>query len=351
MKNNNTKAIFIGGAGHSGTSMLFRMISKHSNSLSISSESRVAESLDLLEKEYHNLSSLEDKLNFMEKTAFYGVSFKKKKYEYDNNRKNLLEGSLSVEDLSGLFYKDYQKLILKGLEKNKLDFMVEKTPSNVFHTKEISKLSKNFKLIVIHRDVRDVVASLKKRYLTLLESPEVFSHNLELKKLDKDYNLVIDSFFWNKLVKRSFKDLSIYGDSKIKIISYEEFVNNPKKITKSLCKWLEIDYTDKMLDLKGRNSADIKNNRKSGISASSVGNYKKILNVEEISVIEKYAEHGMKKLNLDFQCQNLNSIKKLNYEINSYFKILSRMKKRLTLMKTRYAVDFSKRFLIKLFKN
>jgi hypothetical protein len=351
MGDKKTKAIFIGGAGHSGTSMLFRIFSQHPKSLSIKSESRIAEAFELLENKYNKISSLEDKVSFIEKTAFYGTIFKKQKYEYVNNQKNLLAGSLTTEDISGVFHEDYRKLILKSLEKNDLNFIVEKTPSNVFHLKEISKLCEDFKLVIIHRDVRDVVASLKKRYMTLIESPEVFSHNLEIKKLDKDYNLVIDSILWNKIVLRSLKDVSIHGNDNIKIVSYEEFVNNPSKIIKSLCQWLAIDYDEEMLNLKSRNSANLNYKNLSGISANSVGNYKNILDIEEISIIEKYAEKGMKELNLEFHNQKINHLKKLKYEVKSYFKILIRMKKRLTLMETRYALDFSKRFLNKLFKN
>ncbi len=345
------KALFIGGAGHSGTTMLSNIFASHHNTFSVHGESRICDSYNYISKEYNTLKSDKDKLKFLEDTAFYGVSFKKKLYQYEQKKVNPLRGVLTHYELSNSFHKDYQLIIQRALIKKNLDFFVEKTPSNVFHANEVFTLIPESKLLIIHRDVRDVVASLKKRYLTLLNNPDVYKHNLEIKKLDKDYNLVIDALMWNRAVLNSYKALSKYGIKKVKIIRYEDFVNDAEAHTKSICNWLDIDFQPQMLDLKARNSADQNIKREKGISNSSVANFSKILNQEEVIVVEKYAKKGMQTLNLKpFQKSNGVSRKKVfQYEIESYLKVLSRVRKRLTLMEPKYALNFSKRFLKKLF--
>jgi hypothetical protein len=343
-----TTSIFIGGAGHSGTTMLFKIFSKHPKALKIASESRVAETYELLEKQYQKLPSAQNKLRFLEETSYYGSKFKKSKYEYEKSKINPLKDNLNSNSIKSRFDLDYQLLIEKSLEKHQLDFIVEKTPSNIFHVKELQKISPDFKLIIIHRDVRDVVASLKKRYLTLIENPEVFSHNLSIKKLDKDYNLVIDALIWNKIIRKSYADLETYGDSKIKIVKYEDLVKSPERMVKSFCKWLNIEYYPTMIELQGRNSAIQSQKNNLGINESSVGNYKKVLNTDEIALAEKYAKTGMVQLGIMKNITKSNKLNVLKYEIISYFKIVKRVFKRLMLMNPRYAFDFSKRFIRKL---
>ncbi|MGX1024727.1 sulfotransferase family protein [Psychroflexus sp. MBR-150] len=347
----NIKALFIGGAGHSGTTMLSKIFASHHNSFSVNGESRICDSYSYISKEYNKLESDINKLKFLEDTAFYGVSFKKKLYQYEQKKNNPLKNILSHQKISGSFHRDYHLIIQRALTEKNLDFFVEKTPSNVFHAKEVFTLIPESKLLIIHRDVRDVVASLKKRYLTLLENPEVYKHNLDTKKLDKDYNLVIDALMWNRVVLNSYKALSKYGSEKVKIIRYEDFVNDAEAHTKSICDWLDIDFQPQMLDLKARNSADQNIKREKGVSNSSVANFSKTLNHEEIKVVEKYAKKGMQTLNIKpYQKSNIISKKKVfQYEIESYLKVLSRIKKRLTLMEPKYALNFSKRFLKKLF--
>lgn len=345
------KALFIGGAGHSGTTMLANIFASHDGALKVNGESRIADSFNLMAKQYSKLISKENQLVFVESKAFYGVNFKKKSFQYSKKVNNPLKNILSTKELSGDFSQDYHSLIKNALLDKNLEFFVEKTPSNVFHAEEVFKLIPESKLLIIHRDVRDVVSSLKKRYLTLLQNPEVYSHNLATKKLDKDYNLVIDALMWNKAVLSSYKALSKFGEDKVKIIRYENFVNHPERETKSICDWLHIEFQPQILELKARNSADQNIKREKGISGSSVANFTKTLNPEEIKVVEKYAKKGMQKLSINTSEQQigLDKRKVFQYEMISYFKVLSRVKKRLTLMSPQYAFGFSKRFLKKIF--
>ena len=66
--------LFIGGAGHSGTTMLAHLFNKHPESFGVHGESRIVESFDYLHKKYALLPSAKERLDFLEKHTFYGIS-------------------------------------------------------------------------------------------------------------------------------------------------------------------------------------------------------------------------------------------------------------------------------------
>ena len=105
--------IFILGCGHSGTTILNKVIGNHKNVYGIDYET----GFFAKHKEKDTDKEITDKLNNLDKRT----SFKKK-------------------------------------------WMCEKTPSHVYGIDKIFKLTKNPKIIVSIRDGRDVVASLYKRY-------------------------------------------------------------------------------------------------------------------------------------------------------------------------------------------
>ena len=334
--------LFIGGAGHSGTTMLANIFNKHSLSLGVHGESRVIESLDYIQKKYASFSSAKQRLDFLEKHTFYGITYKKRNYEYEKKKLNPYKSILYTEDVKLDFQRDYIKLINKALKKFEKSFFIEKTPSNVYHADEIMALHPHAKLLIIHRDVRDVVASLKKRYMTLLNNPEVYKHNLAAKKLDKDYNLVMDAVMWQKTIKASYKALHLYGNDRIKIVSYENIVSQPEKSIKMICNWLGISFEENMIELTSRNAADANQKKQKGISGSSVGNYSSTLINAEIRVVEKYAQKGMELLELQPTAKK--SFRSLKYALLSYIKIINRVRKRIFLMKPSYLKEFTRRF-------
>jgi hypothetical protein len=349
-KNKSTyKYIFIGGAGHSGTSMLSKVFNNHPDSIGVKGESRVPESLDLIIKSYNKLIDSEVRLAFLEDMVFNGYNFKKNKYNYSITSQNPYVGSLKSGLISGDFVKDYKLIIKQTLLNYNKSIFVEKTPSNVFHFKEIKQLIPEAKLIIIHRDIRDVIASLKKRFLTLKKQPEVFKHNLETKKLDKDYNLVIDAFMWNKIVKESLSLKIKYPDD-IYIIKYEDLVKDPKGFIFNICNWLDIDFNVLMLDLKSRNSSDLNLLKTKGITESSVNKYDEILSANEISLIQKYSKNQLVTLNYKLVITNVKKLEVVKLEFISYLKILDRIYRRLKLFDKNYALDFSKRVAKKVFK-
>ena len=340
-----TNYLFIGGAGHSGTTMLDHIFSSHSSSIGAKGESRIADSLELFEKDYFNVKDPEKRLEFISNAIYFGYNFKKKEYTTEAKEKSpFYISSFPKNQLVGDFCKDVKSVIDYNLQEKEKSLFVEKTPSNVHHIKNVLKIVPNAKILIIHRDVRDVVASLKKRFLTLKKNPREFSHNLETKKLDKDYNLIIDSYLWAKAVKATNSK-----NENIKVIKYEEFVNNPEIFLREICAWLEIEFESQMLNLKSRNSSDLALKNSQGVSNKSVGGYKKVFSSKELHLIQKYSSDQMTNLGLELENISISSkAGSFFLEVKEYSKIGIRVFKRVALMDKKYVVQFGKNLIKKI---
>ena len=340
----NCKSLFIGGSGHSGTTMLAHIFNNHSRSFGARGESRLIESLDLVRKEYHDLPD-DQRIAFLVEKMYYGHQFRKDKYLYRERDQN----PLSIPELESLestsFTEDLNAIIHRVSEVKDLEFFIEKTPSNVYHIRDIFNTFPDSKVLIIQRDVRDVVASLKTRYNTLMSNPDVFSHNLKTKKLDKDYNLIMDSVMWNKGVLSWQK----VDSPSLKVVKYEDFVDDPEKHTREICDWLNIAFEPEMIDLQARNSSDQQLAKEKGITKSSVKKYTTVLTGPELATVQYYS--GKQLRSAGYESEELPWAQRIAvcYIIpREFFKILPRIYKRFRLMNFRYFLNFSSRFIKKL---
>ena len=168
--------IFIIGCGHSGTTLLNKIIGNHKN--------------------------------------IYGI-------DYETN----------------IFFYSELKILneLKSFvnEKNKLDkkYICEKTPKHVYCIDKMYKYTINPKIIVMTRDGRDVICSLKKRFGTI---------NHGLQRWIDDNNQWINHKN-NQLINH--KNINNFF-----IFKYEDLVKNKTETINKICKYLKIEYYDEIFD-------------------------------------------------------------------------------------------------------
>jgi hypothetical protein len=110
-------------------------------------------------------------------------------------------------------------------EKNKLNkkYICEKTPKHVYYIDKMYKYTINPKIIVITRDGRDVICSLKKRFGTI-------SHGLQ--------RWIDDNNQW----------LSHKNKNNFFIFKYEDLVKNKIDVIKKICKSVKIEYYDEIFN-------------------------------------------------------------------------------------------------------
>jgi len=196
------------------------------------------------------------------------------------NHKNIY----GIENETGIFLKENDKEIIKNLanfskERKKLGkkWICEKTPKHVYHINKIYKLTKNPKIIILIRDGRDVVASLFKRYGDFNKSIDrwINDNNQWLNSTHKKdfYILKYENFVKDpeEELKKIFNYIGEeYDDT---IMDYnKETIELPEKLFDSL-----IDKNDHKLLRKYQINQDIYDGSK---------RYLKDLNEEQINILK-----------------------------------------------------------------
>lgn len=176
----------------------------------------------------------------------------------------------------------------------------------------------------------------KSKFVLILRDPRaaVASYSNHFKKNNlKEYAPLLLSYLrcWRKQVAffeyyKKSKELK----NRCIFVKYEDVVANPKKITKKLCKFLKVKYSDRMIDTNnfmglGKNTKKwIPNSnlgsKPKGIYKSSLSKWKKFLNQDIKNFIEFIVGIELKYLGYKKKFSKFNE-KKLNNFHKSDFKI------------------------------
>jgi hypothetical protein len=108
-------------------------------------------------------------------------------------------------------------------KQNEKSFFLEKTPKHALCLKRIFKILPQAKIVYVIRDVKDNTASLKKRYGNI--------------------NVAIDRW-----VTDNRPALYWQSDPRVFLVKYEDLVISPTSIVSDICQFLEIPFSQEMLD-------------------------------------------------------------------------------------------------------
>ena len=157
--------------------------------------------------------------------------------------------------------------------------------------KPISKSFTDAKFLILIRDVRSAISS----HINLVDHKSLN----RLYQYEKDANMIagILSFSrcWRKQVAFMNKYKSSELSEKIHVMKYEDLVTNSEEEVKKVCKFLEIDFSDNMLNTEKFIAPDggkwLPNSNhdgvpKKGIYSSTIDKWKSNLPSEMISLIE-----------------------------------------------------------------
>jgi hypothetical protein len=201
-----------------------------------------------------------------------------------------LERSKQLEKLSEIFNIFPEKYMIN---KNKIRW-AEKTPDNIFYAFFIKELFPKCQFINVIRDGRDVVNSHKKRW----------GRRTILKGIKK----------WNMSMKLTFQFRKKFCKEDYLEIRYETLVSNPETETKKIMEFLNEPWNPILLEhnkqqhdfwfnIKTGKNIDIKSEKKPKrhspsrpIFSSSVGKWKKELNILEKIIIKLFLQDNLKKM-------------------------------------------------------
>ena len=210
------EVVSIGGCQSTGSSLLRQIINRHDDMYCFNESHLFCKALL-----YSNFQKAAPRLHIRSRFGlasmgwhiFNGVDLGQ---ENANEIRNLVNESDS----------DSFKGLINNLEsfspKNNVKILLDKTPANVFATKEFLKLSSNHKVICTIRNPYDIMASLYARKVSLLDAVA--------------------------LVKSSFGEMNDFNESdKVHFIKYEDLILNSPQAIKRLCSFLGVEFLDKML--------------------------------------------------------------------------------------------------------
>lgn len=305
------RPIFIVGYMHSGTTLLQHVLSRHPDVFAPQSETVFFFARATLEQQFPDLSSdaireaylqyllrivndgflpneFEDMHNSKRRLAHLGLN----RDDYNN----LLSRTSAVRDHT-LCYRIVLDIMAETRQKSR---WLEKTPNHVYYIDDILKVIPDALIVNLIRDPRDVLASKKLRC-----SASWIDHRSggdddqkAVRKLQTGYDPILDTMGWRSAVQASIKANRRYPNSVCQI-RYEDFVNDPVKMTKELCDFLHLDFTPDLLQVGWGNTTTSTQRSKSGISAAAVGKWRSTLNPDAVNLCQRVAMLEMQEM--DYQ--------------------------------------------------
>lgn len=256
-KTSHLDAIFVVGCPRSGTTLLQRMLSVHSNLLSFEGETGLFT--------WQNI--------FLPGLAHFGLP--------PNEVKQLFDQSSDVVD----FFEKGVHLLKKKSERQRV---VEKTPQHVLHLDFITRHFPNSTIIHIVRDGRDCYCSAKSHQnIPQRRSASAFAK------------------YWKRCVSAPEKCKS---STRVLTIRYEEMVSRPGIVLQGIMDYIGLDLEKPQLDsvaIGNDHRAKDPNFRRLGqpINGSSIGRWRQELSCREVQKFEATAGELLTRYGYDLMAR------------------------------------------------
>jgi hypothetical protein len=238
-KDNLPKMAFIIGMGRSGTTLLTNMFNSNPQVVSTpENEFIVFAHQSYLNKDFNKKEVAGSFIELLSYDYSKVISVWQPSAKLKNDIAELHEKTFG--NVCKLVYLNYP---FAGKDKNDIRCIVDKNPVYSLYLSKLQQVYPKAKYIVLTRDHRDNILSRKK-----------YS--------DSKRSIYEFAVSWNYYYERIFADLKKY-DLDHYLVRYEDLVADPVATLKGLCKYLEIDYSDSMLefqDLSKKIKAHVKEN-------------------------------------------------------------------------------------------
>jgi hypothetical protein len=182
---------------------------------------------------------------------------------------------------------------------------------NLFYLDEIMKVFPDAKVIYMVRDPRDVLLSQKKRWRrSLLGSSK--SRTSDMIRDWSNYHPLTISRLWraSEMAAQRFS-----GHPRVLRVRFEDLLCDPKTKVKEICRFLSLQYDERMLDIPRVGSSLRKDNALVlGLDPSRIGNWSKNgLSNTEVYLCERMLRREMKGVGYALSGYRPNFIKLLYY--------------------------------------
>jgi hypothetical protein len=273
--------IFIVGSARSGTTLTAKILGRHPDVFS-PGETHYFEdiwtrrdTLGSLESEAE-LSCAADRLL----TIFGRFNFPDTQVlvEAVIQREALIDRANNVGGGYGGLYSAFTQMLADSQGKLRI---CDDTPKHLYYLQTILDLFPKAKVIACVRDPRDFLSSYKNYWRRSTESERI-------KAL---YHPVITSLLWRSSSNLLLKHINQNKSDRVTLVRYEDLVGSPDREVSRLCGFLELDYTDELIQVKAHNSSFEQSS--SGIFTTSVGRWRTGLSPEETWWIQTLAKGNL----------------------------------------------------------
>lgn len=167
----------------------------------------------------------------------------------------------------------------------------EKTPRHVYRIPNILERYADARVICMIRDPRAIVASYRdwrNQGGFDLEKDSGHKQALEVEeaRARSSYHIVIQSMLWRGVVNASLGARTRFGDDRVFVQRYEDFVDDPAAASASIMSWLDLDHDPSLLDVPMHNSSFSGFSEEAGVSKAPVHRWREKLSNAEIAVIQ-----------------------------------------------------------------
>lgn len=222
---------------------------------------------------------------------------------------------------------------------NNKTIVCEKTPQNVFYLKEIFELYPNSKVINMVRDPRAILLSQKNKWNRRNLGGNYMTRK-EAFRLRINYHPITLSKLWNSALNAAN---AFHKDTRLISVRFEDLVEEPKTTLQIICKHIEVDFDEKMLNITQESSSIEKDSKEIGFKKARASNWKNGgLSTTERWICQTMCAENMQQCNFEPEQIKPNIFYLLYYYISFPVKIslallmnLNRMKNIVETLKRR----------------
>jgi hypothetical protein len=284
--------VFIGGYMHSGTTLLRKVLGRHSQLYPIRAETMFFEQLPvMLPKQFPNLKDPDTRDAYVRflirKTQFDWPPVTEDEAEGDQpyqptaeEEQALLAGAADYDDYTDLFVYVFESIArLDGRS-----VWLEKTPSHIFHFEDILRRLPEARFIEMVRDPRDILASkqVRKHSDWAQQYGETAGSRLQSAK---GYDPLRDSLAWKSAIKAGNQAAASHPDHILRV-RYEDLAREPAREVDRLCAFLGLTMEPAMLDVGWSNTTAKADDKRTGIDASAVNKWAKRLSPDVVATCQ-----------------------------------------------------------------
>lgn len=167
----------------------------------------------------------------------------------------------------------------------------EKTPRHVFRIPDILARYPEARVVCMIRDPRAIVASYRdwrNQGGFDLEADAGHREALEHEeaRTRSSYHIIIQSLLWRGVANAILGARDRFGEGRIRLQRYEDFVADPAAAGAALMAWLDLAWDEALLEVPMHNSSFSSFSREAGVSTAPVSRWREKLSPAEIAVIQ-----------------------------------------------------------------